>query len=156
MKVGILSDTHGRPLPLARLEEAFRDVEAICFLGDGARDMRQMEKTGRALYLVRGNMDAPHDAPDHLVLTLAGTTLLLAHGHESMVSYSTDRLLWRAISLRADVVLYGHTHQYSAVKREGVWLINPGSATTPRVTPRATAALLTLDSGESSVERIEL
>jgi len=57
---------------------------------------------------------------------------------------------------RVDVVVYGHSHQPSAVKREGVLYLNPGSAGPRRFSLPVTVALLRLEYGKASAEIVEL
>ena len=42
------------------------------------------------------------------------------------------KLRYKALEIGADIVLYGHTHIGKIDFEEGIWYINPGSASVPR------------------------
>ncbi|MDE3231170.1 MAG: metallophosphoesterase family protein, partial [Chloroflexota bacterium] len=56
----------------------------------------------------------------------------------------------------ARVVIFGHSHIPWLEDRDGLLLLNPGSATDRRRQPRCTIALLTITDGEPSAEIIAL
>jgi len=117
--------------------------DAIFFLGDGLRDTGDPIFELTPLYAVRGNCDwfsGYDDTPGERVLSWAGHTLLLTHGHEYNVKSGVGALLLRAASVGADIVLFGHTHEpiceripAGSVAVGGqmyprdIWLFNPGS-----------------------------
>ena len=42
------------------------------------------------------------------------------------------KLKYKALEFGANIVLYGHTHIGKIDFKEGIWFINPGSASLPR------------------------
>ena len=69
--------------------------------------------------------------PKNVELIAAGRKILLTHGNEYGVYYSTDSLVFAAKERGADTVVFGHTHCPAEIRRD-VYLMNPGSATCPR------------------------
>ena len=143
MEILVFSDSHGRR---AKIEEAvarqIKKPDAIIFLGDGLRDISDAEIGDIPVYAVRGNCDTMSmfsmDAPDEQCLILGGKRILFTHGHRYGVKSTLTPLINEAARRRADIVLYGHTHEgyereLSAeneygIKLEGpLYIMNPGS-----------------------------
>jgi len=126
-----LGDTHipGRaveiPLPIL---EFLRDKrpDAILFTGDATeQDTLLLLERMAPLYTVRGNMDNV-EAPREQRLEFKGKRLLLIHGHQfgrgnytALVEYARG----------FDLLVCGHTHRQETFRREGMLVVNPGSAT---------------------------
>jgi len=163
MKVGIVSDSHGKSSRLREAMQVFidREVDVIVHCGDIA-DIRDVEILGSAkpqAYLVRGNMDKHldglaeaaeywgvqfHDEAVEVPLG-EGEFLVAVHGH-------LPRLL---ASLIGDplfpYICCGHTHE-TCDQREGITrIINPGAVY--RADPPTVAIL---DVENDTLEFIEL
>ncbi len=142
MEFLIFSDSHGA---YDSAREAFRrqirTPDAVFFLGDGLREMRNADFEGASFFAVRGNCDffACDDAPEELVLSFEGHKLLLCHGHCHRVKSGYAALISHAAKLGADLVLFGHTHMpHAEMLAAGtlvggiplcrpMYLFNPGS-----------------------------
>lgn len=82
---------------------------------------------------VRGNCDAEVDqmvlsfsvSEDYRVLSLNERTVYLTHGHV----YGPDHL---PPMREGDILLYGHTHIPRADRKDGIFLLNPGSISLPK------------------------
>ena len=130
----IISDTHGfsdRVAEILRRACAISRPDAVFFLGDGLRDVREAERIGLTVYSVSGNCDLYSDAPAERVVFFGGKRLLLLHGHTRGVKHGTDALVGYASSIGADAALYGHTHARDLRTENGVTLFNPGSVGFP-------------------------
>ncbi len=143
MELLIFSDAHGRTDGI--LEAIRRQPKrpgAICFLGDGLREVEHMTFDDTPLYAVRGNCDwsTSEQTPwTERTLFLEGHTILLTHGHLQGVKAGLGNLISYAASCNADVVLYGHTHKPtetvipagsvigSQTLTRPMYLFNPGS-----------------------------
>lgn len=150
MKIFFMSDIHGSSYYTKKALEAFNKESAdyIAILGDelyhGARnplpegyDTKEVTKllneySGRII-AVRGNCDSEIDElvldfpmmSTYSVILYDGRRLFLTHGH----IYNEDNLP----KLReGDVFIYGHTHVPKAEKKDGIFIINPGSITFPK------------------------
>ncbi len=139
MKILVFSDSHGSR---ARMESAIRTqlqfgkIDRIFFLGDGIRDFNAIETAFPSIISsgVYGNCDNGFD-PDAVFLKTAevgGFRFLLMHGHKYNVKTTLQTAADYAIAHKADVLLFGHTHQPTDMTIDGsdgghVRLINPGS-----------------------------
>lgn len=117
MEFLIFSDSHGRSDSLSHaFQRQIKAPDAVCFLGDGLRDLSAGDFYGSMLYAVQGNCDwTPRLADgafvnDELLLQLEGHRILLCHGHRYQVKSGMGALLMQAVRMDADAVLFGHTH----------------------------------------------
>lgn len=128
MKLLIFSDSHGE---LTRMEEAVRaeKPDYVFHLGDHDRDAEDLAERFPTLAVtaVCGNCDYRSDSPDTRLITLGGLRFFLCHGHTLGVKSSLLRASYAALSKRADVLLFGHTHEPHLEERRGLILMNPGA-----------------------------
>ena len=118
MLIGILSDTHG----LLRQEviDGLKGVDMIIHAGD-IDDQSVIEKLNdlsSSLTVVRGNADkewAEH-LPQEVWLEILGNKIFVIHNKGKISCDVGD----------ADIIIYGHSHKYSLVDKEGQILFNPG------------------------------
>ena len=150
MRIGVISDTHGRLR--AEAAERLAGVDFILHAGD-LDDLEILDALERIapVYAVRGNNDWggwAQELPQVMRFSLGGVSFCMAHRRES-IPWGLDGV---------DVVICGHTHRYSEewiMKR--LWL-NPGSCSYPRpyLTVPTMAMLTVEEDGTFSVEKIEL
>ena len=148
--IGVISDTHGLLRPQA--VKALRGVELIVHAGDlgGPGVLAGLEKIA-PVQAVRGNTDKGDWArplPRNRVVDVDGVRLYVLHN-----LYELD-LNPGAAGLGA--VIYGHSHQPSLERREGVLYLNPGSAGPRRFSLPVTLALLRVTGDSLQVEFIKL
>ncbi len=141
MKVGLLSDTHGRTDLVESVTDVFRNLElsAIVHTGDVTRvsHVQPILDLGLTVHLVYGNCDFNHNsfrqAAESTPLTLHGRSGLLntdglqvgiTHGHHKAV---LDQLA----DSRPDYIVHGHTHVRRDEQKNGIRYINPGSVQPP-------------------------
>lgn len=128
-----MGDTHipdrAEEIPRELLEFIAREKpDAILFTGDATEySVLFLLEELAPVHAVRGNMDNV-DAPREKTLEFRGKQLLLTHGkrfgrgnYNAMVEY--------ARSNGYDIVVCGHTHAQKTLRRGGVLVVNPGSAT---------------------------
>jgi uncharacterized protein len=143
MRVGLVSDLHGRFDPL--LPKVLKDVELILLAGDTV-DESLLPRLRRIapVAAVRGNNDhGPllSALPDVLDLDLDGTRILMIHDRKDR------RLAGEIARVEPQVLVVGHSHQ-PLVEREGALLVvNPGSAGPKRFALLRTAGTLELVRG---------
>ena len=143
-KILVFSDSHGNERAMiSALKMHARDTDAVFFLGDGLKDLAAVREQFPNLgyWCVRGNCDslfallasgfAENDVPTETVATLGGKRFLLLHGHTRKAKYTDTNMILLGEELRADAVLYGHTHtpHCENVHTAGgdMLLFNPGS-----------------------------
>lgn len=149
MRVGVISDTHGRVPP--GVHEAFAGVALILHAGDiGREDVIVELETIARVVAVRGNTDIgfhPPVYPDTRRFTLEGVDVFLCHE-----PYRAEGL-----TPPPGVVVHGHTHKARNDVIDGVRWFNPGTAGKPQFDARAlTVGILTLENGRACGEIIEL
>ena len=161
MRVGVFSDSHGDSQALDELLEKMGYLDAVCFLGDVARDAQHLEGRLAAmpnrppLYAVRGNNDyySTCQLPWELLVDLDGVIAYMTHGHRLVSEMS---LVYKAQESGAKVAMFGHTHAaYSAVEH-GVLVLNPGSAGNYCRGGRARASILEIRNGQCRVTNVTL
>lgn len=148
MRALIFSDSHGDEANLrwmAELAAQRGPMDAYIHCGDGARDFDRLANfllglsPQAALYGVKGNCDLGVDAPVQRVVHLGGMGILITHGHLQAVKLTLGVLAPAAREAGCGVVLFGHTHRPTLEERDGILLLNPGTA------QRGYAALLQVD-----------
>ncbi|KAL9272660.1 Vacuolar protein sorting-associated protein 29-like protein [Drosera capensis] len=81
------------------------------------------------LHIARGEYDEESQYPETKTLTIGQFKLGLCHGHQVIPWGDLDSLAMLQRQLEVDILVTGHTHQFTAYKHEGGVVINPGSAT---------------------------
>ena len=135
MLVGIMSDSHG-DAPAVKRAFALLDglgAEAFFHCGDVGGQCVLDEFVGRRIWFVWGNSDwaapgtnvflktAGLPIPQvPMLVTLAGKTIAMCHGHERAFVKLSHRPDY-------DYVFSGHTHRPSDVRAGHCRLINPGA-----------------------------
>nr|XP_016509408.1 PREDICTED: vacuolar protein sorting-associated protein 29-like [Nicotiana tabacum] len=81
------------------------------------------------LHISRGEYDEETRYPETKTLTIGQFKLGLCHGHQVVPWEDLDSLAMLQRQLDVDILVTGHTHQFTAYKHEAGVVINPGSAT---------------------------
>ena len=150
MRLGVVADTHGSSSALSWAVRAAGEVDAWAHLGDIISDARALAAiTGKAVYSVRGNCDAPSAGEQEIIETLGGVRFFLCHGHKYSVQFDRYSLARRAEELGCRIALYGHTHISMVEADGGLLLINPGSPALPRGGREKSIAVIELENGDA-------
>ncbi len=155
IRIGLLSDTHGKLRP--EVFERLAGVLRILHAGDvgGEHILLELE-TIAPVTAVYGNTDGwqlRRRLPQTARVEEAGRRLVVTHG-DAIGSPTPAKLA--AAYPEADVVVYGHTHQ-ARVERVGRTLVvNPGAAGPARFKLVPSVAILTLSLAGESVEIMDL
>lgn len=160
MRLGVISDTHipsrARAIP-ARVTEAFAGVELILHAGDVSVQAPLDELATIAhVWAVAGNVDDPAlraSLPEQVRLDLLGLTLGMVHD-SGPTTGRRERMRRRFPGCR--VVVFGHSHIPVIEDRDGLLLLNPGSACDPRRAKVPTVALLEIVEGEPRARLVEV
>ncbi|MFT9849819.1 metallophosphoesterase family protein [Aneurinibacillus sp. REN35] len=140
MNVIVVSDTHGSVQHLSEI--LTRHPHAAAFhCGDFCYPLEQAPE----FTYVHGNCDNEIGVPEERVIELGSLRILQTHGHTYGVKQNPMRLRYRATEVGANLVLFGHTHEVTAVYEEGILYVNPGSMLLPRSYFSPTYALLTIE-----------
>ncbi|WP_226011882.1 metallophosphoesterase family protein [Halomicrobium salinisoli] len=160
MEIAIVSDTHV-PSRASRIPDEVRDriasADHVIHAGDfdskgAVADVRDLAPE---LTAVAGNMDPAVGLPSVASVDLGGVTFVVTHGTGPDRGYEgrvTDAVRQRD----GDVGVSGHTHEVMDVERDGLRLLNPGSATGAAPARRTTMMTATVEDGDLAVELHEL
>jgi uncharacterized protein len=155
VRIGLISDTHGRVRPA--VHERLAGVERLLHAGDvGGADVLAELATIAPLTAVSGNtdgFDVRARVPEVAELELAGRRVVVVHGHR--LGSPTPETL-RAAYPAADVIVYGHTHRPLVERLAGALIVNPGAAGPPRFGLSPSVAVLTLAEADESVQLLDL
>ncbi len=142
MKIAVISDTHRHLYSLNQVVKLIQDSDMAIHLGDNVEDTAIIKDNYKGEILsVRGNCDFTSFVPVERFEEIAGKKILITHGHKYDVKYSLLKLKYRAKELRADIVLFGHTHISTEFYEDGILFINPGSAALPKDSSQSIAIM---------------
>jgi putative phosphoesterase len=148
--IGVISDTHGYVAPAVL--KAFADADLILHAGDiGEPDVLKALKNIAPLVAVRGNMDFGKWAnclPQEDTVEIGGTCIHVIH--------DVQRLRTGEMSSGVSAIVFGHSHRRLARETEGIYYLNPGSASYPKYGESASVALLHLQNGKLDTEFISI
>lgn len=146
-KVGIISDTHGLLRP--EVIELLKDCDCILHAGDVDRPeiLDQLRYLGN-LYAVRGNNDG------NWARNLSVTLRFKIEGIEFFMTHNKKDVAWELGN--SQIVIFGHSHHFFEEQIDGRLWLNPGSCGRSRFGGEVTMAVMTIDDGKYSVEKISL
>ena len=129
MRILVLSDVHGHTGALRQALDDQPTARTVIFLGDGLRDVENTaaDYPDRTFYCVPGNCDFGADAPKVRLEILGGRRFFFTHGHLHGVKYGMYTFELAAREQKADIALFGHTHEPYQEYADGVYYLNPGS-----------------------------
>ena len=129
-RILVVSDSHGNTEYIKKQINNIEKFDLIVHLGDYLRDA-QMLKDEFIKYkfeIIKGNCDAYAYGEAEKILDVCGKKIYITHGDKYSVKTGYDRIIYRGIELKADCVLFGHTHQAVNFKENGILFLNPGAA----------------------------
>lgn len=143
MRIGLISDTHGRLRP--DVFDRFSGVDMILHAGDvGPLEVVVELEAIAPVHAVLGNTDMLSLRPrvqEEVRLVLEGYRVVLVHGHQyGTPSASTLRPAYPD----ADIIVYGHTHRQRVEWASGCLVVNPGAAGPARFDLKPSVAILEL------------
>ena len=125
--------------------------DLILHVGDFAAlaALRELRALGR-VEGVHGNADEPalrRELPAERIVEAGGARIAMVHAPGPAAGQEA-RLLARFPGCEA--IVYGHTHMPQVERRDGVWILNPGSPTERRRAPART--MLVVDVAGGAIE----
>ncbi len=146
VRVGVISDTHipsRAPGIPSRVFEVFQGVALILHAGDvSVRKALDELAVLAPVHAVAGNIDDASlraELPERIRIDLEGLALGMVHDAGPSKG-RRERMRRRFPGCR--VVVYGHSHLPVVDDRDGLLLLNPGSACDPRQAKVPTVAIL--------------
>ena len=148
MRLLVVSDTHGRIEKAEEIIVKQGPFDLVIHLGDYYNDAQHLEiRTGVEVIAVKGNMDGSYSGDDYRILPTEFGDILLVHGHMEKVKYGLTNLMYRAEELGCKAAFFGHTHTPIFEELSGLYLLNPGSLTLPRLSAQGSYAVVEVTKG---------
>ena len=136
MRIVVVSDTHGDFFALQNVLVRNFSADLIIHLGDGESELMRFVRLHpdieRKVINIKGNCDNDSKSPDFLVIPFMEHRIFATHGHLYGVNASLSRIKMLAKENECDIVLFGHTHVSCQSYEDGLYIMNPGSASCPR------------------------
>lgn len=131
MNILVLSDSHGRRDFMMHVLEKEKYCDLVFFLGDGLTDAQKCAELypEKKFMMVRGNNDLDRNVDTEAYKYVNGITIMACHGHIPNVRVTLTELFESAKSVRANLVLYGHTHIQDMYNSPAynICAVNPGA-----------------------------
>lgn len=136
MRIIVMSDTHRNRVAIDKIVSRNLDADMFIHLGDGESDVNYIitkyPEIAQKFHHVCGNCDWNSLSPAVLTLSVMGHRIFASHGHIQGVKYSLDNFIQTARTNNCDIALYGHTHISQNSYYDGLYVMNPGSASIPK------------------------
>ena len=150
MKIAVLSDTHNVLRP--EVIEIIKGSDAVIHGGDiNSQDIlyeiKSAMKHNAPLFVVRGNNDKEwaENLPVSLNFELCGLKFFLTHNRKDIPQ-----------DVKADIIIFGHSHKYYEENINGQLWLNPGGCGRKRFSLPLTMAIMNVNDNGYSIEKIEL
>ncbi|KAK0417061.1 hypothetical protein QR680_012812 [Steinernema hermaphroditum] len=136
MLVLVIGDFH-IPSRCPNLPAKFRKLlvpnkmQHVLCTGNLSRDTFDFLKSlASDVHIVKGDFDdCAAIYPESKIITVGAFKIGLIHGHQ-IVPWNDDKVVeMTARQMGVDVLITGHTHQCKVFEKEGIFYVNPGSAT---------------------------
>ena len=129
MRILLFSDSHGNLRNMKNAIENNENIQMVIHLGDCVADILKIQEIYGNLHFeyVRGNNDWNADYGIEKCLEIEGKRIFITHGHTYGVKNTYQRIIAKGNELKADVVVFGHTHQSEETFSDNMLLLNPGS-----------------------------
>ena len=117
MRILVLSDNHYKEIsPDLKYDYIIHCGDHGSYLG--------VLNTLNAHY-VKGNCD--FSGPKELIIDINNKKIYITHGDMYNVKMSYNSICYKALSVNADICMFGHTHNQKAFYVENILFLNPGS-----------------------------
>lgn len=146
-RVAVLSDTHGLLRP--EVLDVLRSADVILHAGDiNSQNVVDTIRSCGESYFVRGNNDKEWAAalPHDLHVNVEGVRFFMVHNKKEVPPSLAD----------VDIVLYGHSHKYACMEKNGVFWLNPGSCGPRRFDQEITMCVLQVDGTAWQAEKFTI
>lgn len=147
MRIIVCSDTHRNYFALEKIVRKHMNADMFIHLGDGKYEtdtlLMKYPELERRFFYVCGNCDIGcSESSVFTTWTDEGHKIFATHGHKYGVNYGLEHLKQAGLMNNADIILYGHTHQRYMKYENGIYIMNPGSASSPRDDKKASYGII--------------
>lgn len=156
MKIGIISDTHMNTKYIDKSIEYLRNCDFIIHAGDNVIDSTYIHQmTNIGIIAVKGNCDF-QDIEDEVVIDIENKKIFICHGDKYDVKYGIEILEKKAKQVKADIVVFGHTHTSLKKVKDDILYLNPGSVSLPREDNFRGIFVLNIKNDSINVEKVKI
>ena len=129
MQLLVVSDSHRDFFTLNEIVKKHSNIDAILHLGDGSEEIQKIKELYPQYMVtaVKGNCDLCSNLPDERELNIDGYKIFMTHGNLYNVKLGLSSICAKAQSLKANILLFGHTHIPFSDYQFGLYILNPGS-----------------------------
>lgn len=158
MKIGVVADTHSRPIPQQLIHE-FKKVDFIVHAGDfcSLDDLKAFEAINE-VKAVFGNMDDPEvrkKLTERFIFSVGDMAVGVVHGTGAPQNI-VEAVRKEFSNDRVDVIVFGHSHQPMNEKRDGILFFNPGSPNDLVLAPYCSYGILEIQNGQAEGKIIKV
>ena len=146
-KIVLVSDNHSNHKVLKDIYNQHLDADYFLHCGDSEMSIQDI----RPYISVKGNNDLGNNFPESLLLDIANKRIFILHGHRYINIRSIDSLIYKALELKADICMFGHTHRFTDFEDSGIRFINPGSCNNSRDLEGPSYAVIYIDDNDIRV-----
>ncbi len=158
MRIVVMSDSHGNAAAVEAVVAQQPNAKLFIHLGDGLQEFKRVMEShpNREYWCVRGNSDFMAAEESLVSGWVRDIKLVCTHGHHWSVKFGLDELKEMARDKFATIVLYGHTHAAHNEYDNGLYILNPGSVSSPRDTSTPTYAIIDIEKKNVVCSIVEL
>lgn len=129
MRILVVSDTHGDFRTLLKAVNSQPTAEIIVHCGDGDEQVQYLKDNfkDKMIVGVRGNCDWCSNLLSKEIIRVCGKTIFITHGHLYNAKTGLYTIMCAAREEKADILLFGHTHNALTYYEDGLNVLNPGS-----------------------------
>ncbi len=129
MRILVVSDTHGDFYSFKKALQEQRNADVVIHCGDNTGELEEikMYHSDKAFFAVKGNCDLGSTLPLTETVVLEGKKIFITHGHVYNAKMTLYNLCCAAREEKADIVVFGHTHNALYEYDDGLHILNPGS-----------------------------
>ena len=155
MRLAVFSDAHHNIKPMESALQELEDIDYVIYAGDGLdRILNSWIPDEFNLLAVQGNCDHVRDYPQERTIDVGDTKIFLTHGKRYRIKWGLDNLYYKAKEVKADVVIFGHTHRRLAQEENDILFFNPGSISRPRGDEEPSYGLLEIEDNNIAYRHI--
>jgi putative phosphoesterase len=129
MRIAVVSDSHGDYSTLKLVAKAQISAEVIVHCGDGASDIIKLKSIykDKCIIAVKGNCDLASSLPDEELININSSKIFITHGNKYSVKMGYSSIIYHALEVNANILLFGHTHNAFTSYENGLYIMNPGT-----------------------------
>lgn len=129
MRILVVSDTHGDFASFKKAVEEQKNTDVIVHCGDSKDELDEMMMLypDKCFVAVKGNCDFCSTLPLVEERVFENKKLFITHGHMYNAKLTLYNLCCAARKSKADILLFGHTHNALCEYDDGLYILNPGS-----------------------------